>query len=226
MNITSASNELTMSSREIAGVTGKKHGHVMRDIKSMFSDIGEDESKFGGIYLDAYKRQKPLFNLDRAHTDCLLTGYSAKARIKVIKRWHTLEAAQSKPVALTQDDQLLQLAQGVIRLTAERDEAIKTKALINDKRTATLMNKASQDAKKIKKLESKLQNAGSHVSLMAAKLPQRIDTEYKSNVQVWRILKSISLSMGLDIVKVKDERYGEVNTYHVDVIEQFKGEYL
>lgn len=29
--------------------------------------------------------------LDREHTDCLLTGYSAGLRMKVIRRWHELE---------------------------------------------------------------------------------------------------------------------------------------
>ena len=104
--------------------------------------------------------------------------------------------------------------------------AEKTKSQINDKRTATLMNKASQDAKKIKKLEIQLQDQGSYLSLIAADLPQRVDTEMRSNVQSWRLLKRISETLGHEIVKVKDPRYGEVNTYHVDVIEEFKHQYL
>lgn len=126
---------------------------------------------------------------------------------------------------LSQDQQLLQLAQGVIRLTQERDAAIKEKAYINDKRTATLMNKASQDAKRIKKLEDQLQDQGEYLSVIAANLPQRVDTELKPNVQTWRILKNISTIMEKDIKKTKDPRYGEVNTYHIDVIEAFKKQY-
>lgn len=216
------SKNLTMSSLDIAELTGKRHDHVLRDITKMLNDLEKDETTFGGIYFDKYKREKPMFNLDRKHTDCLLTGYSTKARMKVIERWYELEA----PKPVTQENQLLMLAQGVIKLTAERDEAIKTKAHINDKRTATIMSKLGVAAKKINKLESQLQTAGTYRSLMAERLPQKIDTEFKSDVQTWRVLKQISTKMGLDIKKVDDPRYGSVNAYHIDVIEAFKIEYL
>jgi hypothetical protein len=40
------------------------------------------------------------------------------------------------------------------------------------------------------------------------------------------VLLRISDALGHGIIKVKDDRYGEVNTYHVDVIETFKEEYM
>lgn len=90
----------TMSSREIADLTGKQHFHVKRDIEKMLADLGEDASKYGCIYLDGQNRQQTEYLLDREHTDCLLTGYSAGMRMAVIKRWRELEAQ----VALTLPD--------------------------------------------------------------------------------------------------------------------------
>lgn len=85
-----------MSSREIAEFTGKRHDHVMRDIKKMLLDLyPAGAPNFGGTYLSEQNKELPLFNLDRKHTDCLLTGYSAIARMKVIERWHELESNQS-----------------------------------------------------------------------------------------------------------------------------------
>jgi phage regulator Rha-like protein len=94
---------LTMSSREIASYTEKLHSHVIRDIKKLYSDLyGGDPSLddlknsgvelVTGVFVDVDVRgYVQYFKLDRKHTECLLTGYSAKARMKVIERWHELE---------------------------------------------------------------------------------------------------------------------------------------
>jgi phage regulator Rha-like protein len=87
----------TMSSLEIAKLTGKQHPHVMRDIKSMLEQAGIDESKFGCIYLDAYKREKPCYKLDRELTLCLVTGYSVPLRLKIIRRLDELEKQVAQP---------------------------------------------------------------------------------------------------------------------------------
>ncbi|WP_258198641.1 phage antirepressor KilAC domain-containing protein [Pseudomonas entomophila] len=80
-----------MSSREIAELTGKQHQHVKRDIEKMLGDLKEDVSKVGRIYFDSQNRAQREYCLDREHTDCLLTGYSAAMRMAVIKRWRQLE---------------------------------------------------------------------------------------------------------------------------------------
>lgn len=81
----------TMSSREIASVTGKRHDNVKRDIVAMLKELKADVLKFEDIYLDGRNREQIQYLLDREHTDCLLTGYSAGLRMKVIRRWHELE---------------------------------------------------------------------------------------------------------------------------------------
>ena len=53
------SSELTMTSREIAEVTGKRHDHVKRDVDVMFKELELDAPKFGG-YL--FRQQKPSTN--------------------------------------------------------------------------------------------------------------------------------------------------------------------
>lgn len=84
----------TMSSREIASVTGKRHDNVLRDIAAMLKYLKVDLLRFEDIYLDGRNREQLQYLLDREHTDCLLTGYSAPLRMKVIRRWHELERQQ------------------------------------------------------------------------------------------------------------------------------------
>lgn len=134
--------------------------------------------------------------------------------------------AKLKELQAPQQDPALVLAHKVIEQAAQIEHLEKTKAQINDKRTATIMGKLGNATKKIRSLESQLQDTGDYRSLMAAKLPQRIDTEFKSNVQTWRVLKRISDDLGKDIRKVDDPRYGTVNTYHIKVIDKFIYEYM
>lgn len=84
----------TMSSREIANVTGKRHANVKRDIAAMLKELKSDVLSFEHIYLDGQNREQVEYLLDREHTDCLLTGYSAPMRMKVIRRWRELESEQ------------------------------------------------------------------------------------------------------------------------------------
>ncbi|MBO2565747.1 Rha family transcriptional regulator [Shewanella algae] len=51
--------------REIAELTGKKHAHICRDIRSMLEQLGTTESKFGSGYFDANNQQRTEYLLPR-----------------------------------------------------------------------------------------------------------------------------------------------------------------
>lgn len=89
---------VTMSSREIAELTGKRHFHVTTDIEKMLAELKEDATGFRAIYFDSMNREQTEYLLDREHTDCLLTGYSAAMRMVVIRRWRELEEQAARPM--------------------------------------------------------------------------------------------------------------------------------
>ncbi|WMC00288.1 antirepressor [Acinetobacter phage Ab65] len=91
------SNIKTMSSREISNLTGKRHTDVKRDILVMGEQLEIDVSKFASIYLDSQNREQREFLLDQDTTLCLVSGYSAKLRMVIIKRWQELENQSLKP---------------------------------------------------------------------------------------------------------------------------------
>lgn len=99
---------LTMSSREIAELTGKEHPNVMRDIRGMLLELGEDVLKFEDIYADAYGREQPCFSLPKDLTITLVAGYNVKMRHAIVKRWQELEAQQSPKVPQTYAQALLE----------------------------------------------------------------------------------------------------------------------
>ena len=65
----------------------------MRDIELLAAQLELDASKFGHIYLDSQNREQTEYLLDKDTCLCLIAGYNAKLRMKIIKRWQELEQA-------------------------------------------------------------------------------------------------------------------------------------
>lgn len=101
--ITSPKGPLTMTSREIADLTGKEHANVLRDIRVMLTDLGEDVLKFEAILPDAYGRAQPVFKLPKRECLILVSGYSVALRAKIIDRWQELEARAADPMLALRD---------------------------------------------------------------------------------------------------------------------------
>ena len=88
----------TMSSFEIAKLTGKRHDHVIRDVREL--NKGYEKLRLPKIGLmfkitdlpNGASRKDPYFELTRMQTFDLLTGYNVELRIKVNRRWEELEA--------------------------------------------------------------------------------------------------------------------------------------
>lgn len=106
---------LTMTSREIAELTGKEHGNVMRDIRTMLEQLSTDSNLNPCAKSTTYEgrdlRLYPQYELDKDTTLTLLLGYDAAARMRVVKRWQELEAMQQpKPPAELSRMDILNLA--------------------------------------------------------------------------------------------------------------------
>ena len=63
--IIESSNVLTMSSREIAELTGKQHKHVLTDIRNMLNSLNIDSAVFTAQYKDGTGRSLPMSNLSK-----------------------------------------------------------------------------------------------------------------------------------------------------------------
>ncbi|EEN5283714.1 Rha family transcriptional regulator [Salmonella enterica] len=91
----SVSEAQTMSSREIAELTGKEHKNVLADIRKMLSEIQSAEKS--ADYKDSKGRTYKMLLLDKEETLILISGYSIKMRAAIIRRWQELELQVSKP---------------------------------------------------------------------------------------------------------------------------------
>lgn len=111
---------LTMTSLEIADLTGKRHGDVMRDIRAMMDVLQQNADLrsvcISSTYVGDNDQRYPLYELDKDTSLTLLLGYDVAARMRVIKRWQELEAKQGPALPQT-------MAQA-LRLAAEQAEHI------------------------------------------------------------------------------------------------------
>ncbi len=113
------SGELTMSSREIASLTGKRHGDVIRDIRTMLEQMGDDADLRHVSEQQDQRGYTSEFLLDRYHTEVLVTGYDVKRRAAVIRRWFDLETGAATPTY-----QIPQTMAEALRLAADQAERI------------------------------------------------------------------------------------------------------
>jgi len=115
---------LTMSSREIAELTGKRHADVMRDIRTMMEALQQNadlrSACKSSTYVGENEQSYPQYELDKDTSLTLLLGYDVVARMKVVKRWQELEA-QAAPVVPVVVPRTLSQA---LRLAAEQAEQI------------------------------------------------------------------------------------------------------
>lgn len=95
--------QLTMSTKVISELTGKRHADVLRDVRNILEELEIASEQFCSHVKTAMPtgglRSDLVYNLPRREVDILLTGYSIPLRAKVIDRWRELEAQVAKPVA-------------------------------------------------------------------------------------------------------------------------------
>ncbi|EOX5626990.1 phage antirepressor KilAC domain-containing protein [Yersinia enterocolitica] len=149
---------VTMSSREVAELTGKRHTDVKRDIEVMMAQLNEDVSKFAYTYLDSMNRTQTEYLLDRDHVECLLAGYSAVIRMKVIRRLRELEDKNQIPQTLPE----------ALRLAAD---------LAEEKQQ--LENQLSIAAPKAEFVDRYVQATGSMVFRNVCKLLKARETDFR-----------------------------------------------
>lgn len=164
-----ASTNPTMSSREIAELTRKRHDNVMRTIRDLID--GQiltpqiEESTFEHVG-NSYK----CFLLNKRDSLVTVARLSPEFTAAVVDRWQELEAAQLKAPAQLTTLEILQMAmqaeQGRLQAIVERDHAIATKAQIGSKREATAMANTATANRKLKAIEAELGRSSSHATVL------------------------------------------------------------
>lgn len=128
--ITQPGAPLTMSSREIAELTGKEHKHVLRDGENMLADLGLELKGYVQNWTHPQNGQtyRELI-LTKDLTITLVSGYSVEVRHRIVSRWLELEAKAS-PAAIDVRDirQLAPLALQLVQVVQEQQAQLEAQA--------------------------------------------------------------------------------------------------
>jgi phage antirepressor YoqD-like protein len=114
----------TMSSREIAELTGKEHKNVLADVRKMLDELGKTSAEFSANLPDAYGRPQQVFNLPKDLTITLVSGYNVQMRHRIVTRWMELESAQVSPAPFKIPSSLSEALRLAAELEEKRSEAV------------------------------------------------------------------------------------------------------
>jgi phage regulator Rha-like protein len=182
-------NSLTMSSLEIAELTGKRHDHVLRDIDTMLQDLPPNLGSpiNSTTYKDSNGIDRRKYDLPKRECLILVSGYSATLRAKIVDRWLELEEKDHLPRTYLQAlERLIESEKEKLRLQSENS-----------------------------KLNTLLDNELGYCSILRAATYAGVH-EKEFN---WRPLKAMTLKLGLAVKKVPSPRYGYQNLYPIRAFE-------
>lgn len=211
---------------EIAELTSKRHDNVLVDTKKMLTELYGEEGflNFQETYIHPQNKQiYPCYKLPKNEVLILISGYSIPLRAAIVRRLDELEKQvmpKTLPEALRAYANELEMKELAMK---QRDEAIKTKAWISDKKTATAMATASVAVRQAETLKDQIGESKTWKTVKAIPwLKDCFELSKPAYKAIGVQLSKISKALGLSPKKVPDTEWGNINAYHIDVIEHFK----
>lgn len=212
-----ASGQPTMTSLEISDLVESRHDSVRRTIERLAE---RDVIALPPMVVKPTAGRPTrvyVFSGEQGKRDSIIVvaQLSPEFTARLVDRWQELEAnfAGQQPAIPKSLPEALRLAADLAEkneaLTHERDEAVRTKALIGSKREATAMATASAAKRKAERLKNELGKGTRQATVMAVEraIGERLGRRAYVPLRRW------CKEHGIDAAMVPDDRYGEVRAW-------------
>jgi uncharacterized small protein (DUF1192 family) len=205
--------QVTMTSLELVdfinslrkeGDVELRHDNFMAKVPKV---LGDNAPTFLGTQNYGNNNTRSIYILPKREACLMAMSYSYELQAVVYDRMTELEQQRVIPQNYAQAMRLAaDLYEQNERIALERDEAIRTKAQISDRKTATALNTASQATKKAKKLQAELGRCTSNATIIAV-------NNLTGKKYEWLPLRKWCKAQGVKAVEVVDARYGLVKAW-------------
>ena len=226
------------TSLQVAEFFGKQHKNVLQDIRNILdSEIDITGLNFQlSEYQDSTGRSLPMYIMDKDAFTLLVMGYTGedalRFKLAYIRRFNEMEShIRNNQLAIPNFNDPIAAAEAWIvaersRIAEhERAEYLKKRqGEINNTKTATAMNTASQFSKENAKLKDSI-GIGKHYRQVKAIewLGEEFNLASKSEYsQIGKALSKFSRDRGQEPLTAPDSQFGTVKMFHVDVIAAFR----
>lgn len=191
----------TMTSREMADLTEKRHDSVKRtiDILAKAGTIGVPHRV---EYLDGLNRKAIEYAVVKRDSYVVVAQLSPEFTARLVDRWQELEAKVANPYSTLPPEQ-----QALVNLMLDNVAIKATQA---------------QQADAIKRLESKqsaFENGASFFTVIGYGVHKGIAFGLTDAAALGRAASKLSKEKGIAIDSVRDPRFGRVNSYHESMLD-------
>lgn len=188
----------TMSSLQIAELTGKTHSNVMRDVRSIL-DQGVSQINFElAEYNEAQGKPRPCYNLTKKGCLILASGYDAKLREKIIDRWEELENERKN------SDNMSSLQLFELTLNSIKENQIELKEI----------------KKEVEQLKVKTATKPDYSTIVGYASLNGITLTYKQASAIGKKASKMCKRMGVMTDSTPDPRFGRVIMYPSHVLDE------
>lgn len=203
MNLTIASQQQTMTSREMADLTEKRHDSVKRTIE-ILAEKGaiSQPHRVDGIR-GANGVAERVYHVGKRDSYVIVAQLSPEFTAKLVDRWQELEAGVADPLAALPADQ-----RALVALMLDN---------------ASIKAQLTTQADAIKRIEANQQAAVASVQSFTAlgfSIYREIPMSKIELIRLGKRASAISKKKGITIDHVADGRHGRVGSYHVTVLDE------
>lgn len=195
----------TMSSFEIAELTGKRHDAILRDIRGLLSQGVDAHNFVETYYVDKANRKSPCFNLTKKGCLILASGYDAKLREKIIDRWEELETKERTREPLSPSELILKLAQMNVE---------------NERKMKELEAKQGKLENELQEIKQRTTTDLHQSTIVAYVSRNHIKLDVTRYGAMGRKASALCKKRDIEVLKVNDVRWGKVNVFPDDILDE------